>query len=382
LELLALVPESESSPLYERRDQKGEAGDTRQEVDEYEEDCFGDYIRKKDSNMLCIGFQNVGGFTLNTNKLKDDIIRHGIKKWEFDIFGFAETNINWRLLKEHDKLYHQTKAWYKSLHISYANNCTAQPLTAHQWGGTAIFSLNQAAHRVSDKGKENSNLGRWCWTRYRRINNHTLRVLTGYRPNPPSGPLTVYAQHRSYFNHINDNRCPRTAFLQDLCADIQEFMEAGDHIILPIDGNTDMKHSDLRTALERCNLREVLLEKHGNNGPSTFRRNKTNTPIDGIWVSLGISISKGGYSPYDGVFINTDHRCLWVDITFVSAFGNNMPAIYRPSARRLHCRDPRIVTNYQKRYEKLAHKYKLKERVEALDKMAEYPPNNVSTVRI
>jgi hypothetical protein len=325
--------------------------------------------------MLRIGFQNVGGFTLNKNKHKDDTIRHGIKKWEFDIFGVAETNIDWRLLKEQDRLHQRTKGWFESVHISYANNCTATPLTAHQWGGTATLSLNQAAHRVSEKGRDNTNLGRWCWTRYRGKNNHTLRVITSYRPNPPSGPLSVYAQQRSYFNHMNDDRCPRVAFLQDICAEIQGFMEAGDHIIVLIDGNTDMKHSDLRVAFERCNLREVLLERHGYNGPSTFRWNNTNTPIDGIWASVGINISRGGYFPFDGVFINTDHRCLWMDVTFVNAFGHNLPAISRPAAQRLHCRDPRVVANYQKRYEKLAIRYKLRERAVALDNVASYPPS-------
>ena len=49
-------------------------------------DYFGDFIVKKDSNTLRIGFQNIGGFSIKKGKLKDDTIRMGITQWDFDIF--------------------------------------------------------------------------------------------------------------------------------------------------------------------------------------------------------------------------------------------------------------------------------------------------------
>ena len=81
-----------------------------------------------------------------------------------------------------------------------------------------------------------------------------------------------------------------------------------------------------------------------------------------IWVSRHDSIIPGG-----------DHRCLWLDLSFVTAFGHNMPAIIRPSARRLTCKDPRIVKNYISRYEKLAKKHKLPQKVADLFDQASYP---------
>lgn len=109
------------------------------------------------------------------------------------------------------------------------------------------------------------------------------------------------------------------------------------------------------------------------NGPSTFRRNKNKSAIDGIWTSRGIEIKAGGYLAFDELVPNTDHRCLWVDITFQTAFGHNMPAVERPKTRRLHNRDPRIVANFNNRYEALAKKYNLIERVVKLDEAAVYP---------
>ena len=42
------------------------------------------------------------------------------------------------------------------------------------------------------------------------------------------------------------------------------------------------------------------------------------------------------------------HRPLWVDITKVSALGSKRPDIPTHKARRLKCRDPRIVARYNK----------------------------------
>jgi hypothetical protein len=74
------------------------------------------------------------GFTLQRNNLKDDLIRRGITKYDFDIFGIAETNMDWRLCPEQDKLYFCTKEWWDSVHILHSHNCTSRPTVPHQWG--------------------------------------------------------------------------------------------------------------------------------------------------------------------------------------------------------------------------------------------------------
>jgi len=51
-------------------------------------------IRKK--KVLRVGFQNIGGLPLYRNKLKDDSIRCGITAFDFDIFGLAKINTDWR----------------------------------------------------------------------------------------------------------------------------------------------------------------------------------------------------------------------------------------------------------------------------------------------
>jgi hypothetical protein len=265
------------------------------------------------------------------------------------------------------RLYNRTRQWWESLHLSFAHNTTFPPSRVCQYGGTALFSIDKTAHRAFQRGSDKTKLGRWCWTRYKGKNGHTLTVITAYRPNPPGGPFTVYAQHNNYFNSIRDGRCPRVAFLQDLAGVLQQILSKGDHIILMLDGNCDMRQSDLKVTLTQCDLREVLIERYGPNGPATFRRNNTDTPINGLWASPGIIIQTGGYFEYDAVFMNTDHRCLWMDISCVTAFGYDMPDLRRMMPKRLHCRDPRIVDNYNRLFKKFAQKHDLYKRVQHLD---------------
>jgi hypothetical protein len=110
---------------------------------------------------------------------------------------------------------------------------------------------------------------------------------------------------------------------------MKESLAQQENIILLLDGNSDMRHSPLALALSECSLSEVILGKHGLKGPSTYRRNQTRTPIDGIWVSPRISMLAGGYLDYDQIFPDADHKCLWMDVSFVNAFGHAMPAIIR-----------------------------------------------------
>jgi hypothetical protein len=37
------------------------------------------------------------------------LLWHGITAWEFDIFGLAELNLDWRLIPEEHRLFNRTK---------------------------------------------------------------------------------------------------------------------------------------------------------------------------------------------------------------------------------------------------------------------------------
>jgi hypothetical protein len=323
---------------------------------------FSDNIQKKDNTTLRIGFQNISGLPSKSGKLKDELLRKGISKFEFDIFGLAETNVDWIVPQEEHQLHSRTRFWWDSLSLSTAWNMTIPRSEPHQVGGTAIFSIGHAAHWVLSKGADRSVLGRWCWTRFRGKDNHYLRIISAYRLNDSKGPLTAYSQHKRFFQQKDDDRCPRKAFLEDLCSEIELYKADGDNIVLMLDGNDDMRRGDLYNAFSACHLRECIPEKHGNKAVNMYRRNTRNIPIDGIWLSPSLEIKIGGYFKFDAVFPGTDHCTIWIDISYSMAFGHNMAPITKPQARRLHCRDPRLVDNFTQSYEAFIKQHKLLDR--------------------
>jgi hypothetical protein len=93
-ELLALVKGTMGDPVCSVQMLTQRVGDKRTRGNDASGDRFGVDIRKKGENILRIKFQNIGGFSINKTKHKEKIIRQGITKWEFDVFGCAETNID------------------------------------------------------------------------------------------------------------------------------------------------------------------------------------------------------------------------------------------------------------------------------------------------
>ncbi len=120
--------------------------------------------------------------------------------------------------------------------------------------------MNKAAHRVIEKGSDTSGLGRWCWTQYRRKVSNALRVILAYRPNYPSGPFTVHAQHAYFLTQKGESCCTHLAFLEDLATDLAHFLELGDQIILMVDANSNLK----KQRFSKSNGRS--LSQRGHNG--------------------------------------------------------------------------------------------------------------------
>jgi hypothetical protein len=188
--------------------------------------------------------------------------------------------------------------------------------------------------------------------------------------------MGVYAQHAKFFNTIDQNICPRQAFLDDLQQEIVKLQELGHHIILMLDGNEDMRHGPMQRLFQSLQLREVILERHGQRAPSTYKRNTNDVPIDGIWASLSVQISAGGYFGFDEIIEGTDHRALWIDLTYKIAFGcDKYSPIIRPSARRLNTQNPNTMNNFNKKRNQYAERFQLGERIIKLEQSIQGPLN-------
>jgi hypothetical protein len=64
--------------------------------------------------------------------------------------------------------------------------------------------------------------------------------------------------------------------------------------------------------------------------------------------------------------MKTDHRFLWVDVSFAQAFGHNMPTLHCLKSQRLHCKDPRLIDNYIHLFHQYASHHDLFKKVNIL----------------
>jgi hypothetical protein len=93
-------------------------------------------------------------------------------------------------------------------------------------------------------------------------------------------------------------------------------------------------------------MREVILQTHKRlNPPATCDKNNNREPIDGIFATTGIRIISGGYAPFNAG-CPSDHHYLWIDVPYTDALGYSIPPHICPSARRLQCKNPKLVQKY------------------------------------
>ena len=334
-----------------------------------EKNYYGAFLAPKHKNSFRFALHNVHGLPIYSSYQEENKeIFQALVMLEADVFAGTEINVHWRMLAEDDRLYTRTQTWFQALHLSLAYNVTQYPPSPSQYGGVGIFSINKACHRVLTRGQDPSNLGRWAWTRYRGKDGLALRIVTAYCPHDRGGDLSVYGQHRHHFHVLGKPRIPRQAFWEDLLQALQQWLAAGDQLIVSGDWNEDVNDVQ-RKYFEPIGLREVLLEKFGD-APNTFEFGSK--PIDGIFMSSTLSIQQGGYLPF-GEGIDSDHRVAWVDLSYTTAFGHNSPPLSRPIARRLTCKHPIIRDRFIAAYEAFIVQHKLHEKTHALLARASYP---------
>jgi len=224
----------------------------------------------------------------------------------------TEMNVCWRNLPITHQLHGRTDGWFEARQLSISYFRSDAHATPHQVGGTCTLTVNQAAHRVHSSGSDLSGLGRWSWTRLQGRRGIFLRVISAYRPVfNPSGSLSVYNQHRRFFYNNNDDRCPRQAFLEDLSAEIQTWLDLGDQLMIALDLNEDIRSSTIQSLFASLGLTELLTHRHGRNAPPTY--NRGTAPIDAIFVTATLLECRCGYFAF-GAAVPSDHRALWVDI--------------------------------------------------------------------
>ena len=202
-----------------------------------------------------------------------------------------------------------------------------------------------------------------------RGKQHTIRIISAYRPCHSLGPETVYAQHSRFFhNQPPYSKDRRQRILDDLSTQITEWQTQGDLIILCMDANDDIREPPISRFIETLQLHEAILSHHPR-PPSTCDKNRQRQPIDGIWTSPSIHISQSGYLPF-GQGCPSDHRMIWADIPIELILGTPS-RIKRPTPRRLKASDHRLVDRYIQHLLPQLQQHNLIDRMQKLNKQAQ-----------
>jgi len=107
--------------------------------------------------------------------------------------------------------------------------------------------------------------------------------------------------------------------------------------------NDDVRSHKIQQQLRPSGLVDGLMTQHR---LPLATHNRGSLPIDGIFLpSTLIDHCDSGYLEF-GEAIPSDHRALWIDIPAHYIGLEKKEAIERPLARRLHCKDPRVVARY------------------------------------
>jgi len=299
--------------------------------------------------------------------------------FNLDLFGGSEANLNWSKLPDNLRL----SEWFRDVPScrTFTAHNTTENVTRHQFGGTFWIGIGSATQYITGSAKDPSGLGRWSVCTLLSRSGRRLHVVFGYRPckNTRSHLRSVYAQHRRFFNSIDRFLCPREAFLQDLAHVINEWVHAGDEVLLLADFNGDIRQQEILTFAASCGLVESILSRHPSLPPPvTFQRGNRHgsSPIDGAWATPGVHINQAmlcaiQHSP-------GDHRAIVLDIHLLDTIGEPRLTVLRPPARRLCCTIPSSAERYRTSLDSFCNKHKLDSKLNNLFRLAENPALDLS----
>jgi hypothetical protein len=334
-------------------------------------ETFGDTMGDVHERFFRVGLHNIQRLPKDKRNGKSRTLVETIKNKQFDAMMMTEVGLCWPKVPSTDQWHERVQGVFQDSRTCFAFNDTElEDTELSQWGGVGICTTGDLTKFQKGSGKDATGLGRWTWTTLEGKQNHRVQIISVYRPVDGDGPQTVFAQHKRFFQREQGlNRDPRTAFYKDLYEQMIPWLDDGDHIILGIDANEDVRTGDTKEFCRSLGLKDMILDRHKSlSPPATCDKNTNREPIDAIFATAGLTAKFGGYLAYgDGT--PSDHRILWVDIDY-SVLGYDNPISSPKNIRRLHTRDPRLVEKYNLRVEKALRSTGLLDRLQKIKQEA------------
>jgi hypothetical protein len=277
---------------------------------------------------------------------KIDEWRHLAKNCDVNIL--TEINKDMAKVQERDKIESITKGWWNGgmVRTAYLIEQDYALRDKRQQGGVALLANGMITTHIIEQGGDTRHLGRWRWMVCRGKQEHKTCIIGCYKPGSTwvaALNQTVALQKKR--KHGDPATDPLVLWIDDITELITSKQEEGCEIILAGDFNEDLLdvNSQINQMAQRLGLREALLEKYDiPRGFSTYARGST--VIDGVFVSDGLSITKGGYTSNDES--PSDHRWIWFDITVNRMVGETLHERARPLERKATAKIPSIKEKF------------------------------------
>jgi hypothetical protein len=87
----------------------------------------------------------------------------------------------------------------------------------------------------------------------------------------------VYNQHLRYWRNKGEFECPLTLFDQHFEEQIQEWLQAGEQLVIGIDANEDIRNGQMATMMERLGLQDAVLSLFPGQSPPETNLKMTTT---------------------------------------------------------------------------------------------------------
>jgi len=309
---------------------------------------FGEHHTRKADGTLRIWFTNPCGIGIRHDDIKSyDSFKFLCKKSRCDIFGLAETNVQWHRLRGSATFYSRVKQSWRNFRTVTCHN-TLEDLGINQRGGNCMAVTGQATIRMTKSGRDHTNLGRWVWMEFSGKEAYTTRVYTAYRPSahkpPQSKNTTVYDQHDRYIRKNKLAGTPRELFDIDLQREIKNQLY-DKQIILMLDANENVENGNFNDMMNGLGMRNGIQSRIAQPMPPTHHRGSR--PISAIYCSRNIIVTRSGILPI-GMGVRGDHRNIYIDVQTQLVMGGKMFMITPPPMRTLKLNDSRVYMRFIK----------------------------------
>ena len=342
----------------------------REELREFAlKDTYGHAPKTKPADTLRVIFENfnsLGVFaTGKERRRKINKLNGLLKSYGADLLAGCECQTDWSMIDSEDDKFENL-----FLPGTRQKSVTAYNRTEHiqrcQIGGTAMATFGRMESYVLDRGVDETQLGRYCWTLLGGGGKSTL-VVTVYVPGKPgaeSAGLRAWDQQQRYFEGKGDARPPDEILREDLVTLILDSKMRGREVIVVGDFNESVYHGVLaqRFAADDLRLTEQCLLVNGKPLPATHVSGRL--PIDGCFATAGITCVNASILPEHGGI--GDHRLFVLDFTSDSVIGSDFPRVQRAPARKLNSASERLRSNYNAVLNQLCDRHKMFDKLVAI----------------